>query len=353
MREFGAVTCLLLLVLFAGAKEFVYVSVSGEKRIAIYEMKKDGKLAHVADVSVAGAPGSLAVDPKRQFLFASLRSTEQLASFRIDPKSGKLEKISEVPAGGNASYVATDHNGKFLLSAYYNGGKVAVHPIDANGVIGKKPTATRTTAAKAHAILPDRSNKFVFVPHTGPNLIFQFRFDPMRGTLAPNFVSKVHTPKGTEPRHLWFHPNGRFAYFDNEKGSSVTAFKLNKDGTLQPFQTLPTLPKDFDKRNTCADLEMTPSGKFLYAANRGHDSLAGYEVDPKTGKLRSIGQFSTEKTPRSFNISPNGRFLYAAGQSSGKLAAYRLNRKTGKLTRFATYEAGKSPAWVMVVSTPK
>jgi 6-phosphogluconolactonase len=118
------------------------------------------------------------------------------------------------------------------------------------------------------------------------------------------------------------------------------------------MQTLSSLPEDFQKPNSCAHLEITPSGRFLYAANRGHDSLAGYAVDAETGILTSLGQTSTEATPRSFNISPNGKFLYAAGQSSGKLAAYRLNSKTGELTRFATYSVGERPWWVLVVELP-
>jgi 6-phosphogluconolactonase len=193
----------------------------------------------------------------------------------------------------------------------------------------------------------------VFVPHTGPNAIFQFRFDEQTGTLTANDPPKVTTPENTGPRHLAFHPSLNVVYFDNEQGSSVTAFRLDKSkGTLEPFQTLPTLPEGFSESNSCADLEITPDGRFLYASNRGHDSLAGFAIDPETGKMTSLGQFPTEKTPRSFNIAPDGKFVYAAGQGSGKLAAYRLDGENGKLTRFATYEVGNGPAWVQVVSLP-
>ena len=198
-------------------------------------------------------------------------------------------------------------------------------------------------------MLADPSNRFVFVPHTRPNLIFQFTFDEKAGSLTPSSLPKVSTAENTGPRHLGFHPERPFVYFDNEQGSSVTAFKLDEsDGTLTAFQTLSTLPRDFKGRNTCADLELTPCGRFLYAANRGHDSIAGFSVDADTGKLTSIGQTATEKTPRSFNIDPGGRYLYAAGQASDRLASYRIDKKSGRLEPLTIYSVGKRPSWVLV-----
>ena len=336
------------------ADTFVYVSVAGEKKIAIFKQTPGtGALSHCRDVSVGGSPGSLAVDPKRQFLFAALRSTREIASFRIDPQTGKLLPIWTVSAGGNPAYVVTDRSGRFILSAYYGEGKVAVHRIRTNGLLNAEALQSISTDKKAHAILADPSNRFVFVPHTGPNAIFQFAFDEKTGKLTANTVPKVVTGEGTGPRHIWFHPSRPFAYADNEQGSSVTAYRLNEStGTLTAFQTLSTLPEDFERKNTCADIEVTPSGRFVYASNRGHDSIAGFSIDARTGKLTPIGQAPTEKTPRSFNIDPAGNFLYAAGQASVNLAAYRIDTQTGRLNRFATYTVGKQPSWVQVVKMP-
>jgi 6-phosphogluconolactonase len=137
-----------------------------------------------------------------------------------------------------------------------------------------------------------------------------------------------------------------------EQGSSVMAFHLDaKTGALGVFQTISTLPTDFSERNSCADLELTPSGKFLYVSNRGHDSIACFTVDAESGKLTLVEQEPTEKTPRSFNVDPSGRFLYAAGQGSGKLASYRIDNDFGELTRLETYSVGKQPWWVLVVNT--
>ena len=351
MRFILATAFVLSSAITAFADSYVYISIAGEKKIAVYSMnEKTGKLEHRHDVKIDGEPGALATDPNSQFLFASHRSTGQISSFRINAKTGNLTRLSTVPAGADPAFVATDRTGRYLLSAYYRAGKVVVHKIQKNGLLDQKPVQTVKTDEKAHAILTDSKNRFVFVPHTGPNAIFQFHFNAKTGKLAANTVSKIGTGKNTGPRHLAFHPKRNVVYFDNEQGSSVTAFRLNADsGRLKPFQTLPTLPTGFSKRNSCAHLEISPNGKFLYAANRGHDSIAGYTLDSKTGTMTSLGQTPTEATPRSFNVEPGGIFLFAAGQSSGTLAAYRIDSGTGKLKRIATYPVGSRPWWVLVV----
>lgn len=336
------------------AKSFVYISLGGEKKIAVYQLnEQNGVLTPVEDVNLEGAPGCLEVSPDKKYLYASVRSAKQFQSFSIDPQNGKLKKISAIPAGGNAAYIATDKSGRYLFSAYYGEGKVAVHRLNKDGEISAEILQTIPTDKRAHAILPDQKNQYVFVPHTGPNAIYQFLWDEKKGALKANQKPLVQAVEGLEPRHLAVSKDNRYIYFDNEKGSSVTAYKLDaKTGTLTAFQTISTLPKDYQGKNTCADIELSPSGKYLYASNRGHNSIACYEVDLKSGKLTSLGQTATEDTPRSFNIDPTGSFLFAAGQKNGKLAAYRISPDTGKLKRIATYEVGKSPSWVEIVQIP-
>jgi len=338
---------------YSMADMHAYVSVAGENKISIFEVDSEsGQLRHQADIETDGSPGSLAVDSKSRFLFAALRSTGALSSFKIDSTTGKLSHVSTSVVEADPAYVRTDATGKYLLSAYYRAGKVAVHAIDSDGKLSGEAIQWTETDKKAHAVVIDGSNRFVYIPHTGPNAIFQFQFNPQNGTLSPLSPAKTETPENTGPRHGWFHPNGRFVYFDNEQGSSVTAFRLNADsGTIDPLQTITTLPADFKERNSCADLELTPSGKYLYTSNRGHDSIACFAVDEKTGELALVEKAPTEKTPRSFNIDPSGMFLYAAGQGSGRVAAYRISSQSGKLTRFETYTVGKQPWWVLVVQT--
>ncbi|MDB5307775.1 MAG: hypothetical protein JWO38_1977 [Gemmataceae bacterium] len=340
----------LLTVSPARADTFLYLSLAKDKKIAVYRADStDGKLTHIADAACDGEPAALVTDPGRRFLFASLRAEGKLAAFRIDSVSGKLTPLNTIDAGADPAHISTDKEGQFLLCAYYVAGQVTVHAIGKDGFLGEKPLHTRPTAEKAHAILLDRSNRFAFVPHTGPNAIFQFGFDPKTGGLTPASVTRLTTPDHTGPRHIVFHPLKDIAYVDNEQGGSVTAYQLDpKAGTLAPLQTLPTLPADFKQPNACAEIRMHPTGKYLYVANRGHDSIAGFKVDA-AGKLAPIGQTPTEKTPRSFDLDPEGRFLYAAGESSGKLAAYRVDAATGTLARSATYDVGNTPWWVMTV----
>ena len=343
----------VLLPAGAGAATFVYVSVSGENRIAVYRMDGDtGRLSPQASVPVEGRPGSLGAGPKGRFLFAALRPANAIASFRIDPATGNLALIGTADTGENPSYVKTDRGGRYLFSSYYGAGKAAVHAIAEDGSLSRQAKQFLDTAPRAHSIVPDNSNRYVFVPHTAPNQIFQFLFDEKTSKLTPNSPAAVTTPETHQPRHIFFHPNNKTAYVSNEKGSSVTVYQMDpSSGALRAVQTLSTLPDGFSESNTCADVEVTPSGKFVYVSNRGHDSIAGYSVDADTGKLTALGQTPTEKTPRSFNIDPSSRFLYSAGQGSGKLASYRIDPESGRLDRFDTFVVGPSPAWVLTVET--
>ena len=341
----------LLTTTAASADSFVYVSVAAEKRIAVYRLDSEtGKLTHRRDCKVGdGEPGALTVDPEKRYLFAALRSTGKLAAFRVEPATGQLTHVNTVPAGPDPAHLSTDRTGRYLLTAYYVDAKVTVHAIGKDGMLGEKPLQSIPTADKAHAIVPDPSNRCVFVPHTGPDVIFQFTFDAKSGRLSANSPAKLQTPKGTGPRHLVFHPSKPIAYVANEQGSSVTAFALDeKAGTLKALQTVSTLPQEFKGINACAEVKVHPSGCFAYVSNRGHNSIAAFALDGD-GRLSVIGQTATEKTPRSFDIDPSGKYLFAAGESSGKLASYRIDAKTGELKRLAIYDVGKMPWWVLVV----
>jgi 6-phosphogluconolactonase len=168
--------------------------------------------------------------------------------------------------------------------------------------------------------------------------------------LSPNSPDRIPTDSLTGPRHLTFHKKLNIVYFINEFSSTITAYQLDvSSGTLAPFQSLSTLPQGFTGKNKAADIHLTPNDRFLYASNRGDESISGYAIDSVSGTMTSMGFFATEKTPRSFDIDPSGHFLYAGGQGSGKLAAYRIHATTGQLTLLDTYDVGKHPAWVLIV----
>ena len=360
MRWFLTLALLLSFAMTASADTFVYVSMATtyipmgpEQKIQIYRLDtQSGALTPVDSLTVAGAPGSLGVDPQKKILYASLRSINGIASYRIDRSTGKLSPLNmvELPTGENAAFVATDRTGRWLLSASYAAGKVVVHPLNDDGSIGSPPVQTVETAKTAHCIAVDRDNQFVFVPHVAPNAVFQFKLDATTGKLT----SAGQAPGGADkagPRHLAFHPTQKLAFTSDESGSSITAYRVTAAG-LEPAQTLSTLPAGYAEKNSTAEVKVHPNGKFVWVSNRGHDSLAGFSI-ADDGKLTAIGQTPTEKTPRSFDFDPSGRFAFGAGEGSGKLAAFQVDANTGKLTRIQTYDIGKALTWVLAVDLGK
>jgi 6-phosphogluconolactonase len=263
------------------------------------------------------------------------------------------------------TFLAPDRAGKFMLIAYYQGGYAAVHPIGGDGAVAAAAVDRQETATGAHAIQTDPGNRFAFVPHIarlndnvmeppknnpGPNFIAQFRFDPQTGRLSANSPFRVEPAEGVGPRHYCFHPNLDLVYFSDEQGCGVSCYRLDRAaGTLSHAQTIGSLPSGFTGRNTCSQIHMTPSGRFLYTANRGHNSIAGFAVDPASGQLSAAGHVPTEAVPGAFDVDQAGRFVYAAGNATGRLASYRIDEKTGALTPMATYEVGKRPAAVQAI----
>lgn len=333
-------------------QNYIYVSISDEDKIVIFSLDSEtGKLESKSVVNVPGGPAPLAVEPTRTFLYAGLRSSYQIASFRIDRHTGSLSRIGVISLDTDPCFLATDRKGRFLFSSYYSAGIVAIHLIGKDGTVKAPPVEWISTAENAHAIQTDPSNRFAFAPHTGPNFIAQFKFDELTGHLTPNPVPIVIPKEGEGPRHFCFHPNRDIVYVVNELGSSVTAYNFDPtSGCLSAIQTISTLPEDYPGENTCAQIRVTPSGKFLYASNRGHDSLACFSIESSSGQLRFLGPVPTETVPRAFALDPEGNFLFAAGLESGKLASYRINPQTGELTPLEIYPVGKRPMWVLAMS---
>ncbi|MCH8988471.1 MAG: lactonase family protein [Chloroflexi bacterium] len=346
---------------------YLYVSLQDDDKISIFTMDSGtGKLTPNAEVPVSGGPSLLTISPDRKVLYAGHRTVPEISSYRIDHGTGGLTQNGTVSPDDPPAFLSTDRKGRYLLSSYYQGGRVAVHPIGDDGAVGEPPIEWLATDNGAHAMQTDRSNQFAFVPHIarlndnvlepvkeayGPNVIFQFRFDGNTGRLTPNSPLKVEQGERLGPRHFCFHPTQDVVYFSNEQGCSVTGYRLDTSaGTLSAFQTITTLPDGYAERNTCSQIQITSSGKFLYVPNRGHNSIAGFSVDASSGRLTAIGQVSTEAVPSAFSLDPEGNFLFAAGSASGRLTSYRINGDTGELTPLETYSVGQRPMWVLVTS---
>jgi 6-phosphogluconolactonase len=304
----------------------------------------------------------LAISPNRHVLYVGHRTQPAISSYRIDQATGRLTLQGTVSPEHAPTFLAPDRTGRYLLSAYYQGGCAAVHPLGEDGAVGARPLDTLATAPGAHAIQTDPSNQFAFVPHIarlndnvlepprenpGPNVIMQFKFDAHTGHLIPNSPFRVEPTEGLGPRHYCFHPTQDVVYFSNEQGCSVTGYRLDRaTGALSAGQTITTLPDGYSARNTCSQIHLTSSGKFLYMGNRGHNSIAGFAVDT-TGRLTAIGHAPTEAVPSAFSLDPAGHFVFAAGTASGRLASYRIDGETGALTPLTTYALGQRPAAVL------
>ena len=333
----------------------VFVTLQGEDRSARYAMDPvTGALALRDDVTLLGGPAPVAISPDRLFLHVAQRGSNQLTSFRISASDGSLTPLRTIPLGSDPCYLGMDRTGRFLLGAYYLAEKASVHRIGADGAAQDPHIEWRTTGRGAHCFQTDRANRFAFVPHIegngAPNAIFQFRFDSETGQLAPNAPDRFTAAEMLGPRHFCFHPTLDVIYVSNEQGCSVSVLDFAPNaGTLSHRQTLTTLPSDWEGANKCAQIRMTPDGRFLYAPNRGHDSIACFAVDDANGLLTANGHVAAEPVPRAFEIDPAGRFLLSAGLESGRLATYRIDGASGGLERIATEEVGAKPMWVTIL----
>jgi 6-phosphogluconolactonase len=342
----------------------LYVCLQDEDKISVFTIDANtGQLTPRAEVPVAGGPSVLAISPDQHVLYVGHRVQPAISSFRIDHEAGGLTPQGTVSPEHAPTFLAADRTGRYLLSAYYQGGYAAVHPLGADGAVGGPILDRLDTAMGAHAIQTDPSNQFAFVPHIarlndnvleplreshGPNMILQFKFDAQTGRLTPNSPFRVEPAERLGPRHYCFHPTQDLVYFSNEQGCSVTGYRLDSAaGTLSALQTISTLPEGYAPRNTCSQIHFTPSGQFLYVANRGHNSIAGFAVGAGTGRLTAIGHASTEAVPSAFCLDLTGQFVFAAGSASGRLASYRINGETGALTPLATYAVGQRPQAVL------
>ena len=336
-------------------RHYMYVALQDDDRISIFTMNPaTGALSWQEDVAVEGGPAPLALSPDKRVLHVGRRGSQDIASYGVDPRTGGLSFLGAAPLQGEPVYVSTDRTGRFVLSAYYYQSTAAVHRVNDEGAAAFPPVEWRFTAHGAHAILTDRSNRFAYVPHIanrGPNRIFQFRFDERTGRLTPNDPPFHEPEEYLGPRALAFHPFLDVVYFSDEQGSSVTAYAIDPErGTLAPLQTISTLPAGYTGANTCSQIRVSASGEFLFAPNRGHDSVASFRVDGATGRLTAAGRVGTEPVPRAFGLDPDGRFLFAAGQRSGRLASYRVDDESGELTPLETYEVGNNPMWVLMTT---
>lgn len=346
----------------------------GGKSKGIYVSRLEagsGALSTPQLVAETPNPSYLAIHPTNHFLYAAneVRSFEDketgsVSAFGVDRASGTLTPLNQQASAGRApAYLVVDKSGRNVLVANYGGGSVAVLPIAPDGTLkpasasvqhtGSSVVPGRQSAPHAHSLTVDPANRFAYAADLGLDKVLIYRFDAEQGSLVPNDPPFVAVAPGAGPRHFAFHPNGRFAYVINEIDVTVTAFTTDlQGGSLTELQTVSTLPpgQAVETGFSTADVQVHPSGRFLYGSNRGHDSIVVFAIDQETGRLTHVENRSTEgSTPRGFGIDPSGTFLLAANQRSDSVVVFRIDQQTGRLAPTGhTIEVG-SPVCVKFV----
>ena len=330
-------------------------STTGANR-GIYAAEFDsssGVLSPATRVAETSNPVFVAIHPNHKWLYSlgevpgdDGKPVGILQGYVINPETGGLTLINRRLTGGkNPCHLTIDQTGRFILTTNYNGGFVAVYSLDAQGQICERtalvqhsgplgPTKDRQDAPHAHSVNLDSSNRFAIVCDLGLDKVFVYHFDSSNGTLTPNTPPSVSVMPGGGPRHLAFHPNGKFAYVIDEVNSSMTAFAWDKErGVLTQIQEVHLIPEDYKQLDTSAEVVIHKSGKFLYASNRGYDSLRVFAIDQKTGLLTFVmDERDSLKHPRNFLIDPSGRWLVCANRDADTATTYAIDQKTGALT---------------------
>ena len=275
------------------------------------------------------------------------KESGSVSAFSIDAKSGTLTLLNqESSVGTGPAHLIVDTTGRNVLVANYGGGSVAALPIGTDGKLkpstafvqhtGSSVNPQRQNRPHAHSINVDPGNRFAYVADLGLDKVLIYRFDAATGTLVANDPPFAQVKPGAGPRHFAFHPKGRFAYVINEIDLTVTAFASDAaKGALTEVQTVSSLPpgESVQTGYSTAEVQVHPSGRFLYGSNRGHNSLSVFAIDEKTGRLTYVENVPTQgSTPRGFGIDPTGAFLLAGNQRSDSVVVFRIDQKTGRLT---------------------
>ena len=353
----------------------VYIGTyTGSGSEGIYTCQLDASTGELRKTGVARKvenPSYLAIDADRRRLYAvnelskfRERPGGGISAFAIEPSSGALSLINQTYShGGAPCYLTLDAGGRYLFVANYLGGNIGVIRISDDGALGEATDVVthsgnslhpeRQEGPHPHSILLDSANNYAFVPDLGLDNVMQYRFDPDSGQLRPNRQPWTETTPGSGPRHIVFHHNMRLAYVINELSSTITAYTYDSnEGTLEPLQTISTIPEDYSGTNLAADLHLTPNAKLLFGSNRGHDSIASYAVDQETGRLTQVDCRSSQgQTPRGFVIDPSGTLLLVANQDSDNIVAFWIDYDEGAIIPTGHSLSIPSPVCLKFLST--
>lgn len=346
------------------------VSSPQENTIYLYRLSPaTGELLPLGAMKGGGNPTYLTMDAAHRRLYAVSETQTYLgapgggvSALAIDPRTALLTMLDQQPStGASPCYISLDRTGKNALVANYSSGNVAVLPVRPDGQLAppiatdqhQPPTGPHQNqdTPHAHSFLPAPDNRYVFSADLGTDKVYGYQLDAATGKLTPQATPAFTAKPGAGPRHLTFHPNGRWAYLENELNSTLTALTYNaKAGTFQEIETESTLPAGFSGNNAGADVHVSPDGRFVYTSNRGDNSLAVFSITPADGRLSLVQHVSTQGNwPRNFALDPSGRVLLVANQKSNDVFTYTIDKQTGKLTPTGKSMSVPSPMFVEVV----
>ncbi len=326
-----------------------------------YHMDSTGALTRFTSLMSVN-PSFLTIDRSKRFLYAVNEVSDFLgkpsgavSAFKIDPVSGNLRLLNEqATQGADPCHLSVDSRKQTLLVANYTGGNVSVFPLRSDGTLGIVAEVKQHEGSgpkeqqkgpHAHCVIFDRSERYAFASDLGIDKVMIYRVDRATGKLTSAKQPFAELKPGAGPRHLSFHPSGKYLYVISELDSTMSAFAYNeREGTLTMIDTVSTLPSDFSGTSFCADVHVSPSGNFLYGSNRGHNSIVVFAIDQRTGKLTLVEHVSTEGNwPRNFTIDPTGAFLLVANQRSDNVVVFSIDPGTGRLKPTGVNEAIPSP----------
>ena len=349
-------------------KYIVYVGSYGTGIQAYRFDAGDGQLQAIGMMGKITNPSFLIADREFRYLYAVSELTGNdegaVAAFAINSASGALSPLNSVTSAGVAPcHLAVDHTSKILMVANYTSGGVSAYPIKDDGRIGgmtgvmtahgKGPNTERQEGPHAHEVVVTADNRFAYVPDLGLDHIRIYKIDPSHATLTPNNPPFAKQDPGMGPRHMAFSPDEKFAYVVNELKSEVSVFQHDKDtGALTKIQDVSTLPPDYSGENGPAEILVDSAGKFVYATNRGADSIAVFAIDPTKGTLSQIQVISSEGAmPRGLEIDPTGHFVFAGNQKTDNFVIFHIDANSGKLTPTGRVIQTPSPVAFLFVPT--
>lgn len=313
------------------------------KASGIYLLNQDaetGKLENIQSLAKITNPSFVKVSKDGNNLYAVSElgpgdaKSGYVYSFKIK-KDNRLEEIGRISTEGFAPcHIEIDQSGKYVFVSNYLGGVVVMYKRDEKGILEKQQKIVLDNAEDSHphSVNITSSNKFAYITDLGNDKIWIFNFDDEKGLLTPHRQTYVNLENGAGPRHFSFSKDEKYAWSLNELNSTVSLMEIEEDGGMILKKNYNNLPEGFSGKNSAADIHLHPSGNYLYTSNRGHNSIAAFLVDQKSGQLQLIDHYSTKgETPRNFAISPEGNFLYAANQDTGNLTVFKIFSGDGKL----------------------